>query len=62
MNTIKEIELNKPFVVQAEDGVFFIYEYTRTPLAWAYNKDEIKRKYKALLKQRKEREKDKREN
>lgn len=58
MNIIKEIELNKPFIV-AENGVFFIVEYIRTPLTFAYNQDEIKRKYKALLKQRKERDKDK---
>ena len=58
MSNIKEIELNKPFVVE-ENGAFFIVEYIRTPLTWAYTKDEIKRKYKALLKQRKEREKDK---
>lgn len=56
MNTIKEIELNKPFIVE-ENGVFFIVEYIRTPLMFAYNKDEIKRKYKALLKQRKEKKK-----
>ena len=55
---VKEIELNKPFIVE-ENGVFFIVEYIRTPLTFAYNKDEIKRKYKALLKQRKKTEKDK---
>lgn len=55
---VKEIELNKPFVVE-ENDVYFIFEYKRTILTWAYNKDEIKRKFKALLKQRKEREKDK---
>lgn len=58
MNIIKEIELNKPFIVE-ENGVFFIVEYIRTHLTFAYNQDEIKRKYKALLKQRKERDKDK---
>lgn len=52
---VKEIELNKPFIVE-ENGVFFIFEYRRTPIEWAYNKDEIKRKYKALLKQRKKRQ------
>lgn len=57
-NLIKDIELNKPFVVE-ENGVFFIVEYIRTPLTFAYNEDEIKRKYKALIKQRKERNKDK---
>lgn len=55
--TIKEIELNKPFIVE-ENGVFFIVEYIRTPLSFAYNQDEIRRKYKALIKQRKERNKE----
>jgi hypothetical protein len=49
---IEKIELNKPFIVE-ENGVFFIVEYIRTPLTFAYNEDEIKRRYKALLKKTK---------